>query len=225
MTGFVEQSREVVLSPWPIIDSSRISAVLTNGSCLEQELVSWYNNIATRRARCFYEEVLIEKAKSGSLFQTGLRFETFELFRMHSFYWAALLLLYNSIREVHEYSYRLFGEVKNLRAETMSRLQPDLTSFTDPTNLSDIQDLHTKSQDVATLLAKSINFLLSHSVHHLGVHTVFIPLRVALHTFSQQPGPEAVWCMQKFEELDRRGFPLAKILSETQWDDFPVLVS
>ena len=215
----------------------RIITLLLCGSWLEQELKSWYINIATGSARFLYTELPVENAASDDVFPTMLRFESFKMFRMHSFYWSALMLLYNSIHEVCEYSYESRyhlretiqrHEIQELSPETRRKRQKSLGPFTASRTNSDVshsQDLHMKSVSIATLLAESINFFLSRDMRNPGIHSVCFPLRVALHVLSQQPGPEAAWCRQKFDVFERRGFSLAKALSETQWDDFPVLLS
>jgi len=82
-----------------------------------------------------------------------------------------------------------------------------------------------KSLAIAGLLAKAINFFLAEDMPALPAQNALFPLRVALHVFSRQPGREAAWCEEKFRELDRRGFHIAKILFDVEWDDFPIALS
>lgn len=84
-----------------------------------------------------------------------------------------------------------------------------------------------RSMAIATRIAQSMQYLLSPEMHTRGPQNVFNPLRMAQHVFSKKEadGREVRWCRGVFDELDARGYPFGKILSEWKWEDIPVLLS
>ncbi len=147
-----------------------------------------------------------------NIFPTSLSFPSFDIARMHCFYWAALLRLYHNI----------------------SFLQPSASL------------VHNQSIEVATLIAQSVQYLLSEEMQTRGPLNIFFPLSMAMHTFStkqvegereergetgergsegEREVKEVRWCRLVFEELDKRGFPFGRILAGWDWDDIPVIMS
>jgi hypothetical protein len=84
-----------------------------------------------------------------------------------------------------------------------------------------------RSLAIATRIAQSMQYLLSSEMHTRGPQNVFNPLRMAQHVFSKKEvdGREVRWCKGVFNELDARGYPFGKILSEWKWEDIPALLS
>jgi hypothetical protein len=82
-----------------------------------------------------------------------------------------------------------------------------------------------KTFEEATLIAKSMEYLLSDEMHILGPQNVFYPQRIAMCSFFHGLGPEVEWCRSVFEEMDGRGYPFGKILGAVEWDDIPRLLS
>ena len=236
VTCLIEQSDQILASSSSTARLTRIAVFLTNGSRLEQELKCWYNNFLLGLPKLPYTELPVEDVVQDEVFQTMLHFETFELFQMHSIYWAALCLLYDCLHEVRHHLYGpTYRLCSSLQAHGVGNPTNEMRDeFYTPSEAPDphrgifqYQELvyYHKSATCATLIAKSIYSLLLQYTQHLGIHCVLFPLRIALHVFSKQPGPEASWCSQKFEEFHRRGYLFAKVLRDTSWDDFPSLLS
>ncbi|KAK5340458.1 hypothetical protein LTR07_003987 [Exophiala xenobiotica] len=178
--------------------------------CLQQnwdfhsQLENWYHSLSNKSPVVLYstEPTTSFFTKSmtdpelENVFPTSLSFPTFDIARMHCFYWAALLRLYHNI----------------------SILQP--SAFL----------VHNQSIEVATLIAQSVQYLLSEEMQTRGPLNIFFPLSMAMHTFSRKQGEgqrevkEVRWCRLVFEELDERGFPFGRILVGWDWDDIPVIM-
>jgi hypothetical protein len=90
----------------------------------------------------------------------------------------------------------------------------------------DNESTHTQALDLASMIAQSMEYLLSEDMHILGPQKVFFALRAAMHVFTSLGKVEEMgWCKEIFEELDRRGYPFGKILGRCEWDDIPELLS
>ncbi|KAK5211638.1 hypothetical protein LTR41_003099 [Exophiala xenobiotica] len=178
--------------------------------CLQQnwdfhsQLENWYHSLSkkspvvlysTEPTTSFFTKSMTDP-ELENVFPTSLSFPTFDIARMHCFYWAALLRLYHNI----------------------SILQP--SAFL----------VHNRSIEVATLIAQSVQYLLSEEMQTRGPLNIFFPLSMAMHTFSRKQGEgqrevkEVRWCKLVFEELDERGFPFGRILVGWDWDDIPVIM-
>ncbi|CZR61803.1 uncharacterized protein PAC_11700 [Phialocephala subalpina] len=188
------------------IDSQWIECLRRNWD-VHNQLDNFYEELSRRSTEQLYTETpaTIFCTKSNieleDIFPVSLHFPTFEIARIHLFYWAALLWIHNNI----------------------SILQPSPSSPTTPSQ----QPLLTCSLEIATQIAQSMQYLLSPEMHTRGPQNVFHPLRIAQQVFSKkdQDGREVKWCKGVFEEVDARGYPFGKILSGWDWDNIPVLLS
>jgi hypothetical protein len=172
---------------------------------IERRLRTWYIDLedsSTTPLRSETSPTTIYSATLSDLqplTDSSLDFPSFEIARMHLFYWAALLLIYNNLTSIPcpSTSLHQFAQVQ-LQAE-----------------------IHT----TATLIARSIPYLLSPESQTLGPQNVSFPLRTAMHAFSELgEEKEERWCREVFEELDQRGFPFGKILAKVKWEDVPRLL-
>lgn len=195
-------------------ESNLIGPTLESVDCLQSNwdlyslLQNWYTELSAKSTESLYFEqpsasffTHLPRKQLSDIFTSSLHFPTFEMARMHLFYWAALLRIYHNV------------SILQFLPSVSSRTQQPL--------------VHDGPQDIAKLIAQSMQYLLSQKRHTLGPQNVFFPLRMAMHTFSKDDtnGREVRWCKAVFEELDSRGFPFGKILSECDWDDIPTLLS
>lgn len=130
------------------------------------------------------------------LADSSLDFPSFEVARIHLFYWAALLSIYEN-----------------------------LTSMPSPlAPLHRCPQVHLQSEirTTATLIARSIPYLLSPETQTMGPQNVCFPLRNAIHASSELGEyREGRWCRDVFEELDKRGFQFGNILANVKWEEIP----
>lgn len=167
----------------------------------EGRLQTWYKAlVAASRDPLYSEYPSFPTGPSfPSPFPAAIEFRNFEMARIHLVYWAALLLIYNSL-------YSLHGSLDGI--STPASLELSILT-------------------TCTSIAQSIPYLLSPSARILGLQNVFFPLRIAQQSFSQLQGweREEKWCKDVFDELDLRGFPFGKILSSVAWKDIPSFLS
>jgi hypothetical protein len=162
---------------------------------IERQLRTWYINLVNSSTMPLRSETsprTIPPATPSDLrplTDSSLNFPSFEIARMHLFYWAALLFIYNMLASIHQFP------------------QVYLQS-----------EIHT----TATLIVRSIPYLLSPETHTMGPQNVCFSLRIAMHAFSELgEDREERWCRDVFEELDKRGFPFGKILANVKWEAIP----
>lgn len=202
LPGLIERT-ELAISVDAILCSPAVMESLRERYwAIECQLRTWYSNLVDSSARPLCSKTSQMTITSATLSDlqplddSSLDFSSFEIARMHLFYWAALLLIYTN-----------------------------LTSMPSPsTSLHQFpqDNLHTEIHTTATLIARSIPYLLSPETQTMGPQNVFFPLRTAMHAFSELgENREERWCRDVFEELDKRGFPLGNILANVNWDDIP----
>ena len=229
MSSFIDRTERVHKFSQSDMSVATRSELLKQAWELHQQLKDWYQELGTKFSEPFY----IERSSSHSLpdpvptdlrdvFPTFLHFQTFEIARMHLFYWTALLLLYDNILR--------------LAAPSLDTIRPDsVSSSTYPITLpmADKAAIRRQALDIATLIARSMEFLLSEErfllseeMHIRGVLNSLFPLRTAIHIFSsvQQHRMES-WCRAVFDGLALRGYPFGQILCSWEWDDIPVSLS
>jgi hypothetical protein len=208
---------------------SKRSELLEQGWELHLQLKDWYQELRRRFSEPFY----IERPSSLSwpnpvptdleyVLPTFLHFQTFEIARMHLFYWTALLLLYDNILRTIPPSLD-----PNKLDSASSSIYPTIPPTTDKAAV------RRQALDIATLIARSMEFLLSEErfllseeMHIRGVLNTLFPLRTAIHVFSsvQQHRMES-WCRSVFDGLAQRGYPFGQTLCGWDWDDIPVFLS
>ncbi|TVY49975.1 Uncharacterized protein LOCC1_G000484 [Lachnellula occidentalis] len=201
MPGLIERT-ELAISMDSILPSPMEMEFLREKSwTIERQLRTWYVNLVDSSTTPLHSETprTIASATLSDLQPltgSSLDFPSFEIARMHLFYWAALLLIYNN-----------------------------LTSIPSPsTPLHQFSHVHLQSEihPTATLIARSIPYLLSPETQTMGPQNVCFSLRIAMHAFSELGEDKEVrWCRDVFEELDKRGFPFGKILANVKWEDIP----
>jgi hypothetical protein len=196
--------------------------LLEQGWELHRRLEVWYQELGRKFSKPFYSErpsslSLLNPTSPdlGYVFPTFLYFQTFEIARMHLFYWTALLLLYDNILRTIPPSL----DPNNLDSPSCS-LYPIIPSMTGKSTV------RRQAWETATLVARSMEFLLSEEMHIRGPLNTFFPLRTAIHVFSSvhQHRMES-WCRSVFDELAQRGYPFGQILCGWEWDDIPVFLS
>lgn len=185
MPSIIEQS-EIAAGAISFPSTQELTSFLEHSWAIERRLRLWYRGLIGF-PRILYSEhqALSMSPRLRHLSPISLYFPSFDIARMHLFYWAALLLIYSNIRSLQHL------------------LHPDLSPTTlDPTILL-----------INSKIVQSIPYLLSPSAHIMGPQNVFFPLRIAQHSFSQltRKEDEEEWCRDVFDELDRRGFPFGKI--------------
>ena len=100
----IDQTERVHKASQSDMSVAKRSELLEQGWVLHLQLKNWYQELRRRFSEPFY----IERPSSLSwpnpvptdleyVFPTFLHFQTFEIARMHLFYWTALLLLYDNI--------------------------------------------------------------------------------------------------------------------------------
>jgi hypothetical protein len=102
-------------------------------------------------------------------------------------------------------------------------------------NISILQPLTSvirrQSLEVATLIAQSVQYLLSEEMQTRGPLNIFFPLSRAARAFlgervkGDKESKEVRWCRLVFDELNERGFPFGRILPAWDWDDIPIAMS
>jgi hypothetical protein len=169
---------------------------------IERQLRTWYINLVDSSTRPLCFETSPRTIASATLSDlqpltdSSLNFPSFEIARMHLFYWAALLLIYNNLASIPSPS----------------------------TSLHQFPQVHLQSEihTTATLIAQSIPYLLSPETQTMGPQNVCFSLRIAMHAFSELgEDKEERWCRDVFEELDKRGFLFGKILANVKWEYAP----
>jgi len=202
MPGLIEQT-ELAISMDAILPSpTEMESLRERHWAIERELRTWYINLVDSSTTPLHSEMSLKTIASATLsdFQpltdSSLNFPSFEIARMHLFYWAALLLIYNN-----------------------------LTSIPSPSaDLHQFPQVHLQSEihTPAMLIARSIPYFLSPETQTIGPQNACFPLRIAMHVFSELgEDKEERWCRDVFEELDKRGFPFGKILANVNWEDIP----
>ena len=205
MPGLIEQT-ELAISMDSILPSStEMESLRERYWAIERQLRTWYINLVDSSTTLLHSETSPRTIASATpsdlqpLTDSSLNFPSFEIARMHLFYWAALLLIYDN-----------------------------LTSISSPsTCLHQFSQVYLQSEihTTATLIAQSIPYLLSPETQTMGRQNVFFPLRNAMHAFSKLgEDREERWCRDVFEELEKRGFPFGKILANVKWEDIPQLL-
>ncbi|OAL40455.1 hypothetical protein AYO20_00191 [Fonsecaea nubica] len=203
------------------------TALVHQGWIFHSQLQTWYQRLVRKHAGCgalYWERPVSARfhLPVPSVFTTSLQFPTFEIARLHLSYWTMLLLLRTSIlslasRESHP---------SNTDTDTGAEPPPP-----PPLEVPEIPD-----HDLATMICKSMDFFLSDDARILGPQNVFFALRVATHVFSRPATTTSTagtphhlriveWCRAVFDELDRRGYSLGRILAECPWDEIPALLS
>lgn len=169
---------------------------------IERQFRMWYINLVDSSTTPLRSETSLRTIASTTLSDlqpltdSSLNFLSFEIARMHLFYWAALLYIYNNLTSISSRS----------------------------TSLHKVPQVHLQLEihTTATLIARSIPYLLSPETQTMGPQNVCFPLRNAMHAFSElREDREERWCRDVFEELDKRGFPFGKMLANVKWDDVP----
>lgn len=186
-------------------------ALVQQGWGFHSQLENWYQGVVRKQTEPLYDERPSSARflpHLASVYPKTLHFQNFEMARLHTAYWCILLFLYDRILTIPASSpsdvYPISGLVACVE-----------TTFT-----------HRHALELARMIARSMEYLLSEDMHILGPQKVFFALRTAMHAFtSSQEGQELAWCEAVFEELDRRGYPFGKILSRCEWDDIPALLS
>ena len=202
MPGLIERT-ELAISLDSILPSpTEIESVRERYWAIELQLRTWYINLVDSSTSPLRSETSSRTIASATLSDlqpltdSSLNFPSFEIARMHLFYWAALLLTYLN-----------------------------LTSIPSPSvSLHQLPQVHLQSEihTTAMLIARSIPYLLSPETQTLGPQNVSFPLRTAMHAFSELgEDREETWCRDVFEELDKRGFPFGRILANVKWEDIP----
>ncbi|OCT44498.1 hypothetical protein CLCR_05814 [Cladophialophora carrionii] len=224
---FIDQTERVhKVSPSDMSGGKRWE-LLEQGWELHRQLKDWYQELTRRVSEPFYIERRcslswpdpVPRTDLGNGFPTFLHFQTFQIARMHLFYWTTLLLLYDNI----------------LRTMPAS-LEPtklDSASASTSLRMTDKAAIRRQALDVATLIARSMEFLLSkerflgsEEMQIRGLLNTPFPLRTAIHVFAsaQQHAMES-WCRSVFDGLAQRGYPFGQILCGWHWDDIPVFLA
>lgn len=202
MPGLIERTDLAIsmdaISPSP----TEMESLRERYWAIERQLRMWYINLvdsSTTPLRLETSPRTIASATRSDLqplTDSSLYFPSFEIARMHLFYWAALLLIYNNITLIP----------------------------TPSTSLHQYPQVHLQSEmhTTAMLIARSIPYLLSPETQALGSQNVCFSLRIAMNAFSELgEDKEERWCRDVFEELDKRGFPFGKIIANVKWEDIP----
>ncbi|EPE25388.1 hypothetical protein GLAREA_01300 [Glarea lozoyensis ATCC 20868] len=202
MPGLVEQTELAISRDAVSTSPTDMESLRERYWAIERQHRKWYTDLENSSTTPLSSETTSRTIASTTpsdlrpLTESSLGFPTFEIARMHLFYWAALLLIYHNV-----------------------------TSLPSPsTSLHEFAQAHIQSEirTTATLIARSIPYLLSPESQTLGPQNVSFPLRTAMHAFSELGAErEERWCRDVFEELDKRGFPFGKILANVKWDDIP----
>lgn len=222
--------------------STKILLLKQNWNCHHQ-LQEWYRQFSDKSHQAMYFErnAASIAARLGRklepLFPSSLEFINFEFARIHLFYWAALLITYDNIQTICcSILDNHFINHQSTRADFYRQLK--LNSFSavsEPTFLASsnlgsqntfVEDfIRVKTYETAKLIVESMEYLLSKERNVVGPQNVFFPLKIAMHGFANESGPEVVWCKKVLDELDERGYPFAKVLRDTHRDDIPALLS
>lgn len=193
-----------------IAHAQRVGLV-QQGREFHSQLENCYQGLIRKRAGPLYCERPSSApylSQLASVFPKSLHFQNFEIARLHISYWTMFLLLYSSVLSKPFSSLSIGNPAPNLVASVENGIT------------------HRQPLKLARMIAQSMEFLLSEDMHTLGPQTVFFALRAAMHVFvSTEQEKEVDWCKEVFEELDRRGYSLGKILCRCEWDDIPALLS
>ncbi|KPI34568.1 uncharacterized protein AB675_11207 [Cyphellophora attinorum] len=221
--AFVDQTDRL---DWAL--QSEISALtrpelLVRGMELHQQLKDWYGSLGSKSKDPFYVEKRSSLAVPNripasleSVFPVFLHFQSFEVARMHLFYWTALVTVSYNILKVA-------GSDLDVRKCSDGTMLPE----------ADVAALRKEALDIAILIARSMEFLLSEErfllseeMHIRGVLNTLYPLHTAIHVFSSlQEAEKEAWCRAVFDGLAQRGYPFGQILSRAEWDDMPALLA
>ncbi|KFY92301.1 hypothetical protein V498_05053 [Pseudogymnoascus sp. VKM F-4517 (FW-2822)] len=204
LPGLIERT-ELTISVDAILRSPVVMESLRERYwAIECQLRTWYTNLVDSSATPLHSETPLMTITSATLSDlqpltdSSLDFPSFEIARMHLFYWAALLLIYTNLTSMPSPS------------TSLHRLHQDTLRL----------EIHT----TATLIARSIPYLLSPETQTLGPQNVCFSLRIAMHAFSELgENRQERWCRDVFQEIDERGFPFGKILANVKWEDIPQL--
>lgn len=225
----IDETERIDKVSQPNMCVTRRSELLEQGLVLLLQLKNWYQELGRRVSEPFY----IERPSSLSwpnpvptdlkyVFPTFLHFQSFEIARMHLFYWTALLLLYDNILRTIPPS----PDPNKLNSDSSS-IYPAILPTTDTAAVQE------QALDTATLIARSMEYLLSEErflfseeMHIRGLLNTLFPLRTAIHVFSsaQQQRMES-WCRSVFDGLAQRGYRFGQILCGWEWDDIPMFLS
>jgi hypothetical protein len=197
--------------------------LVARGLELHQQLEDWYEGLDSTSTAPFYVERRSSlavpnriPAKLESVFPVFLHFQSFEVARMHLFYWTVLVTIsYNILKAA--------GCGLDARNCSDGSMLPAAT----------IAALRREALDTAILIARSMEFLLSEErfllseeMHIRGVLNTLYPLHTAIHVFSSlQESRMEAWCRAVFDGLAQRGYPFGQILSRADWDEMPALLS
>ncbi|TVY41895.1 putative membrane protein [Lachnellula subtilissima] len=197
MPGLIEQTEHAISMDAILSSLTEMESLRERCWAIERQLRTWYINLVDSSTTPLRSETSPRTIASATLYDlrpltdSSLNFPSFETARMHLFYWAALLLIYNT-----------------------------LTSIPSPsTSLHQCPQVHiqTEIHTTAMLIARSIPYLLSPKTQTMGPQNAFFSLRIAMHAFSELgEDREERWCRDVFKELDKRGFPFGNILPNSE---------
>ncbi|KIW81894.1 hypothetical protein Z517_04920 [Fonsecaea pedrosoi CBS 271.37] len=207
------------------------TALVQEGRTFHSQLQTWYQRLVRKHAGCgalYWERPVSARfhLPIPSVFTTSLQFPTFEIARLHLSYWTMLLLLRTSILSL--------ALRESYPSDTDTDAAPPSPPSSPPPEVPDLPDHH-----LATMICKSMDFFLSDDARIMGPQNVFFALRVATHVFSRAAAAATTttagtphhhlriveWCRAVFDELDRRGYSLGRILAACPWDEIPALLS
>ncbi|KIV96571.1 hypothetical protein PV10_00419 [Exophiala mesophila] len=207
----IEKARGLKMTLASEIPHVESMALVQQGWDFYSQLDEWYQGIIQKHNEpLYYEQPGSTQfvSAAGCVFPTSLHFANFEIARLHVSYWSILLFL--------------FDRVLTIPVSSLSNFDESFNFVTSVVNIF----THRQALELARLIARSMDYLLSEDKHILGPQKVFFPLRTAMHVFaSTDKDQELAWCQNIFEELDRRGYPFGKILARCEWDDIPALLS
>ncbi len=202
MPGLIEQTERAISMDATLPSPTEIGSLRERYWAIERQLRTWYINLVESSPTPLLSKMSPRTIASAMLSNlqpltdSSLNFPSFEIATMHLFYWAALLLTYNNLISIP-------SPPTSLHRFPQVQLQ---------------SEIHT----TATLIARSIPYLLSPETQTMGPKNVCFSLRVAMHAFSELgEEKEERWCRDVFEEVDKRGFPFGKILANVKWEDIP----
>lgn len=166
---------------------------------LHSQLDHWYTNLLAKSKDIMYTQGHVSSILKGSSstlqsqFPTSLHFKNFEIARLHLFYWASLLLLYDNIDLITSSHY---SSVNN----------PSLTLGIAALIATSMEYL--LSEEMQILGPQNVFFPLRIAMHAFSK--------------VERDGKNVRWCRDVFEVMDERGFPFGKILASWEWEDIPV---
>lgn len=227
---FMDQAARIRRDSQSDTSAATKSELRRQGWDLHQQLNDWHEDMDRRSSEPLYIErssslTWPNPASSGHdhVFSTFLHFQTFEAARMHLFYWTAQLLLYDNLLKL--------PKPPPLDPGQLDPASSSSDATTPPT--TDKAAIQTHASAIATLIAQSMEFLLSEErfflseeMHIRGVLNTLLPLRTAMHVFSSsQQHRKQSWCRTVFDGLAERGYTFGQTLCGWEWDNIPVFLS